>query len=140
MNRITVRKILSPNDVGDTASHQAGMLIPKEKAILDFFPRLDRTEYNPRQSILFEDEAGQRWAFNFIWYNNRTHGRGTRNEYRLTGMTRFLRQAGLSAGDAILFVREGGDYAIKIERAEADQTGASSKRLILTTDWMIVEE
>jgi hypothetical protein len=126
--------------VGDTASHQAGMLIPKQKAILDFFPRLDPAEYNPRQRISFEDRAGQRWNFSYIWYNNRTHGSGTRNEYRLTGMTRFLRQSGLQPGDAILFMRKGDDYEIRTERAGADESAASPKRLVLTADWMIIEE
>lgn len=139
MAEITVRKELSANDVGKTGGHQAGMLIPKQNAILAFFPTLDANDYNPRQSILFTDDAGDRRTFNFIYYNNKLHGRGTRNEYRLTGMTKFLREANLKVGDAILLTRSGDDYGIRIERAGAPEPTSGKTRLVLTAGWVIVE-
>lgn len=101
-----VEKILSANDTGETGAHMAGILIPKEERILSFFPSLDTSVKNPRQVLDFTDEAGEMWSFPFIYYNNKFFG-GTRNEYRLTGMTRFLRQYCLKAGDRLRFVRDG---------------------------------
>lgn len=140
MASMTIRKTLSPNDAGETKSNQAGPLVPKRADILAFFPRLDPAEYNPRQRIMFEDRAGQKWHFNFIYYNSRLHKAGTRNEYRLTGMTKFIRQAGLRSGDALLLTRNEGDYQISSERAGSSDPEGGTKRLILTADWMIIEE
>ena len=78
-----ITKVLSANDVGDTGAHQAGMLVPKEVAVLAFFPALNPREKNPRCSLNFRDDWQDRWTFAFIYYNNRFFG-GTRNEYRLT--------------------------------------------------------
>lgn len=91
----SISKILSLNDTGETGGHQAGILIPKGGDILQFFPELDADEKNPRISLYFIDEANQRWKFNFIYYNNKFFG-GTRNEYRLTGMTEYIRHTFLS--------------------------------------------
>jgi len=99
-----ISKILSPNDCGETAAHQAGICIPKQKKILDFFPELDSSVLNPRRKMTFFD--GQKsWEFNFIYYNNSFFG-GTRNEFRLTGMTEYVRSNKLSAGDEIIFQAE----------------------------------
>jgi signal peptidase I len=96
-----VEKELSGNDTGETGGHQAGMLIPKGGDILAFFPSLDASIKNPRAIIDLVDETGREWSFNFIYYNNRLFG-GTRNEYRLTGMTEFIRAFNLKTGDTIL--------------------------------------
>lgn len=145
----SIRKVMSANDVGKTASHQAGMLIPKDPPILGFFPKLDQADYNPRQVIRFEDEAGQFWEFAFIWYNNSLHKRdGTRNEYRLTRMTKYLTGLQLEAGDSIRFEHDGEDYRIFAERAGEEEEasggdGVESKgeqfRLKLTGGWVIVK-
>jgi hypothetical protein len=112
-----IRKVLSGNDVGTTGGHQAGILVPKDPRILDFFPVLDVSEKNPRCILTFVDDSGQRWKFSFIYYNNRFFG-GTRNEFRLTGMTRWLRQTDVCEGDEVEFRREGLDaYSISYRRA-----------------------
>ena len=85
-----ITKELSRNDTGETGGHQAGMLIPRDPEILLFFPKLDPKEYNPRHRLVFRDPLGSKWTFSFIYYNNRFFG-GTRNEYRLTCMTPFIR-------------------------------------------------
>lgn len=95
-------KILSANDTGETGGHQAGILIPKNRRILDFFPRLNKFEKNPRFHIKFYDEKNQEWVFAFIYYNNKLFG-GTRNEYRLTRMSKFVRTNNLKEGDEIIF-------------------------------------
>lgn len=133
-----ISKVISPNDAGSTASHQAGILIPKEQKILRFFPALSSADYNPRQSMLFEDPSGQRWKFSFIYYNNKLHGRGTRNEYRLTGMTRFMRQAALKAGDSIVFTRTAADYRIRVQRTGVETEAPT--RLVLLAGWMVIDE
>jgi len=100
----TIEKILSANDTGETGGHQAGILIPKDPLILCFFPHLDSSLKNPRAVLDVRDDTGREWTFNFIYYNNRFFG-GTRNEYRLTGMTAFFREFNLKAGDTVIFRR-----------------------------------
>ena len=116
MTELTISKVLSSNDTGETGGHQSGILIPKRQDILSFFPTLDTFELNPRVHLRFDD-AGQYWEFAFIYYNNRFFG-GTRNEYRLTRMTRFIRECGLIAGDEIVMHRDcGGNYTISYNRS-----------------------
>ncbi len=141
MNEMTtIRKVVSPNDVGSTATHQAGILIPKEQKLLRFFPTLDAELYNPRQSMMFEDPGGQRWTFSFIYYNNKLHGQGTRNEYRLTGMTKFMRQAALKPGDSIVFTRTGDDFRIRVQRAGVEEIIEAPTRLVLLAGWMVIDD
>ncbi|MGJ8720457.1 MAG: EcoRII N-terminal effector-binding domain-containing protein [Salinibacterium amurskyense] len=98
----TFIKTLSANDVGATGAHQAGILIPREPRILDFFPQLDPSKRNPRSSVVFCDtESGVEWDFRYIYYNGALTGDSTRNEYRLTGMTGYIRANGLTAGDGL---------------------------------------
>jgi len=108
MKRVAIEKILSANDLGFTGSHQAGMLIPKQEDLLSFFPTLDPTESNPRVTLHFTDSDNVCWKFNYIYYNNKFRG-GTRNEYRLTSMTAYLRSCNLKPGDAIVLQKEDGD-------------------------------
>jgi len=119
-------KELSANDIGETGGHQAGILVPKEPRILAFFPRLDGKEMNPRHHLVFHDENGHQWEFAFIYYNNRFFG-GTRNEYRLTRMTPYIRQSGLKSGDRIILRRdpESGRRFISYRRASRLEWTAS---------------
>ncbi len=96
-----ISKLLSPNDVGETGSHQVGILVPKYGGFLDFFPRLNTNALNPDASVDFLDPNGKHWGFRFIYYNNGKFG-GTRNEYRLTRMTGFFRTFGARSGDGIV--------------------------------------
>ena len=66
-----ISKILSANDTGDTGAHQAGILVPKNREILGFFPPLDNSEKNPRYHLPFYDDSDTKWEFAFIYYNNR---------------------------------------------------------------------
>lgn len=100
-----IAKRLSANDTGDTGGHQAGILVPKDPAILSFFPQVDSSTKNPRHRLVFRDESGIRWEFAFIYYNN-VHFGGTRNEYRLTRMTAYIRSNGLKPGDEITLSRD----------------------------------
>jgi len=98
---LVVEKELSGNDTGETGGHQAGMLIPKSGDVFQFFPTLPTNIKNPRTVIDLVDETGTIWSFNFIHYNNKFYG-GTRNEYRLTGMTEFIRAFHLKTGDMVI--------------------------------------
>ena len=84
-----IAKILSLNDTGETDSHQAGFHIPR--TIVDFFPKLNTSEKNPRVIIPIKDHKNNLWSFNFIYYNNKYFG-GTRNEFRLTGTNKYFKQ------------------------------------------------
>ena len=101
----SISKVLSSNDTGETGGHQAGMLIPKGGEILEFFPALNGDEKNPRTYLYFIDDVNKRWKFNFIYYNNKFFG-GTRNEYRLTGMTAYIRQNNLKTGGFLLIEKD----------------------------------
>lgn len=114
-----ISKVLSANDTGDTGGHQAGILVPKDPEILGFFPPLTPDVKNPRHHLYFTDDTGRQWEFAFIYYNGRLFG-GTRNEYRLTRMTPFLREAGLRPGDELVLEHhEGEGYSVHYSRAHA---------------------
>lgn len=137
----TIVKTLSPNDVGETGGHQAGLHIPKKKSILSFFPCLEPSARNPRVHLRFKDQSGYHWKFAFIYYNNKFFG-GTRNEYRLTGMTRYIREAGLVSGDEVLMHRHAnGSFSISYRRAQEPSIAHSETRgtvLILSPNWKTI--
>lgn len=134
MKTQVVEKVLSANDTGETGGHQSGILVPKDPVILGFFPRLDASVKNPRAVLKVLDQAGRQWSFNFIYYNNRFFG-GTRNEFRLTGMTDFFREFNLKAGDAVILHQlSSGHVNIDYRRA------SSNKRVLrLTGTWKVIE-
>lgn len=135
-----IRKKLSPNDLGETGSHMAGILIPKEQQVLDFFPSLDKSVKNPRSElVMHERNAATRWVFNFIYYNNRFFG-GTRNEYRLTCMTQYLRASNAKVGDEVLFsLNDDHSYELAIVRAKDLSTVVRDDGvLVLSGGWKIV--
>lgn len=115
--RKEIRKILSANDIGKTGAHQAGILVPKDEQILGFFPSLDGSIKNPRITLVMREKSDStRWDFNFIYYNNRLFG-GTRNEFRLTCMTKYLRSISAHVGDEIVFsTDENASYILDIAR------------------------
>ena len=142
MSGQTIAKILSANDSGETGGHQAGLLIPKQERILSFFPQLDGSRLNPRAHLQFEDDTGTFWEFAFIYYNNRFLG-GTRNEYRLTRMTGYIRKAGLVTGDEIRMHRHPtGDYSISYGRRDEQKASlnAPGETVIkLGVGWKVID-
>ncbi len=118
-----IYKILSANDTGDTGAHQAGICVPKDPDILNYFPPLDASQKNPRQSLSFYDADRKKWEFNFIYYNNKFFG-GTRNEYRLTRMIPFIRSNGLNPGDRLILKKNiGGKRFVEFKRAQKSRIG-----------------
>lgn len=138
MEKRSVSKVLTANDTGETGGHQAGILVPKEESLLSFFPYLEPTKYNPRAHLLFVDESGEKWEFAFIYYNNRLFD-GTRNEYRLTRMTRYIRESGLVTGDEVILTRDGnGNYSIANRKKRAAAvTGKNVLRL--GSGWRVIQ-
>lgn len=130
-----IAKILSANDTGETGAHQAGILVPKDPNLLSFFPKLDSKQYNPRVHLRFLDDGGAFWEFAFIYYNN-AFFQGTRNEFRLTRMTKYIRQAGLAVGDELILSQDGERYLVSHKRANNPEL--SGKTLKLGTGWRIV--
>jgi hypothetical protein len=119
---ISYEKILSANDTGITGGHMGGILIPKtETGLIALFPKLDRTEYNPSVFLDFKAPNGSSYKLRFVYYNNRLHKKGTRNEYRLTYLTDFLRNANSKAGDAFRITRnENGQFEMEVvKKADA---------------------
>jgi len=133
-----ISKTLSMNDTGETGGHQAGILIPKQKEILSFFPDLNKAEKNPREVITFNDLSSVKWPFSFIYYNNKFFD-GTRNEFRLTGMTKFIKGNNIKAGDEITLNRnEGGQYFIQFTKTKPASSDNGST-LKLGSEWRIVK-
>lgn len=122
-------KVLSANDTGATGGHQAGILVPKgEPALLAFFPPLDASVQNPDAWVEVEDDDGRVWRLRYIYYNNKLHAEnGTRNEYRLTHLTKYLREAGAKVGDSLVFTAttSPGRYRIAIAPAEPAAVAAA---------------
>jgi len=120
MTQARYAKLLSANDTGETGGHQAGILVPKSDAeLLAFFPALDSNVKNPDAWIWCEDEFGKKWKLRYIYYNNKLHvNGGTRNEYRITWMTEYLRLSLAKAGDTVIFEETDkvGEYKIRLEK------------------------
>jgi hypothetical protein len=134
MSTEAIEKTLSANDTGETGGHQAGILVPKERSILSFFPELTTDRKNPRAVLDMLDDTAREWTFQFIYYNNRFFG-GTRNEYRLTGMTAFLREFNLKEGDKVIMRRESPRrIRITFQRAY-EQDGV----LRLSSGWKVID-
>lgn len=139
-------KTLSANDTGESGGHQAGILIPKKGEILCFFPELDESKKNPRKPLVFFDEEGGIWKFSFIYYNNKFFG-GTRNEYRLTGMTEYLREHDAHSGDVLELSRDdNGVHHIKVEKSSKEKTpcsGATSTdgiyHITASATWKVIQ-
>jgi len=115
-------KILSANDTGVTGGHMGGILIPKtETGLIAILPKLDPKEYNPSVFISVKGPNGVLHKLRYVYYNNRLHKLGTRNEYRITYLTDFLRNSGAVAGDAFRITRdEDGRLEMKVVKKKAD--------------------
>ena len=125
-------KVMSPTDCGKTNTHQAGMLIPKADAdLLTFLPTLDLSKENPDSMFNCVDHNGEHWSFRYIYYNKRLFGTGTRNEYRLTGLTKFIRRYEVRPGDELIFSKHSsGEYSIAVKHHNVELGG-----VIKLTGW-----
>lgn len=138
MSEITFSKTLTANDTGETGAHQAGLHIPKgERALIDFLPSLDNTIKNPDAWIECVDEHERRWSFRYIHYNNKFFDpKGTRDEYRLTHLTRYLREIGAQPNDYFLISRKQGlsEFNIRLKKC-AINNGDNEVHIIKLQGW-----
>ena len=105
---------------------------------LKFFPKLDDTQKNPRSTIIFrEKNDGTRWEFNFIYYNNKFFD-GTRNEYRLTCMTKFFRAINAKVGDELVFEKDGNASYIASINRKSNTAKMEDGVLILKGGWTVI--
>lgn len=135
-------KTLSANDVGKTGGHMGGILVPKgDGELLAFLPPLDVSTLNPSAWIDCETPDRTILRLRFVYYNNRLHVEGgTRNEYRITYLTKFLRDEGAREGDLFEIAREDGAavYRIRVVRKAEDIQPPEDDgplRVKLTTGW-----
>jgi len=138
-SKYRISKVLSANDTGASGAHQAGIHIPKDRNILGFFPALDNSTKNPRYNLPFYDDSGTRWEFAFIYYNNKLFG-GTRNEFRLTRMTPFMRMNNLQPGDELIFeLNSDGKRYIRYKRVKKGVGMGSDGILRLGLQWKVID-
>ncbi len=142
MTNTIFRKTLSANDVGATGAHQGGILIPKsESELLAFLPSLNSSTKNPDAWIECVDENGIVRRMRFVYYNNKLHDEnGTRNEYRITYMTRYFREVGAVEGESLEISRGDNEtrYTIRIIRQleePAAQNDEQVVRIKITSGW-----
>ena len=106
MYKEQIFKKLTRNDTGETMSHQSGITIPKNVADSPIFPEMTTTELNPRKDVVFWDEEGNKWTFQYIYYNDMFFGKErskSHNEHRLTCVKNFLRAYDIKSEDEIWF-------------------------------------
>lgn len=124
MSKQTYEKMLTANDTGETGGHQAGIHIPKSQTeLLSLLPYLDPEQKNPDAWLEMTDDTGVVWRFRYIYYNNRLHDvGGTRDEYRVTHMTKFFRAVGATEGDVLVLSGSPGSpsYSIFVRKAGHD--------------------
>ena len=92
-----------------------GRIPVKEFVKNGLFEELSDEILNPRLRLKLVDlNDGSHLYCSYIYYNNRNFG-GTRLEYRLTGLTRWIKNYGLHSGDVIQISRIGAlDYSVGI--------------------------
>ncbi len=131
-------KVLTANDTGETRSHQVGVHVPKTSLeLLAFFPYLDASEKNPRCRLTAIDAHGKSWVLDLVYYNNKLHDpKGTRLEYRLLHVTRFLRAHGARSGDRLVLTGQPGSgsyYATVV--AKEDNTDDRKGTVVRLRGW-----
>lgn len=123
---VKVAKTLTPNDLGLTGGHQAGLHVPKDSPLAKFIGDDIRHAVNPRKAIaLIDVHSGQSCSATLIYYNNVLRG-GTRDEFRITGTTAFLRRLAAQVGDELIFDIEGREeLKVSLVRRPAGAQGIS---------------
>ena len=133
---LRVQKTLSPNDMGDTRSHQAGIHVPK--VLVHFFPALNESTLNPRSNVRLRSEQDVIGTCTYIHYNNKVISDGTRDEYRITRIRSFLTECGARTGDTIEFNRVG-DYQYLVRIVEPETKPVSDTVVVdLASGWKTV--
>ncbi|MDB0057238.1 hypothetical protein N9F36_09085 [Akkermansiaceae bacterium] len=121
-------KALTRNDLGLTGSHQGGVLIPKgDKELIAFLPKLDPSEDNPSRWIDCIDTEGKTWKMRYVYYNGKLTGRSTRNEYRITYMTKLFREFSAQEGTSFVMTSTDEDLTYRIHFEQPQQAEKLAK-------------
>jgi hypothetical protein len=130
-------KILTANDTGHSKSHQAGIHVPKGKHdLLAFLPPLDARALNPSAWLNARDESGVIWRLRYIYYNNRLHSAGgTRDEFRITHLTAYMRAVGAAPGDRMTITGKPGSTEIRISVISGGEAAQPVARVIQLRGW-----
>lgn len=137
-----IRKVLTANELGLTGSHQAGMHVPKsDPELLRFFPHLNHRALNPRVEVeLTVPELGQRRTLQFIYYNNKRVAGGTRDEFRLTGLTSIFHDLDAKPEDCVVLTRdESNEVALTLER-RTDSTVTKEPDQLRIKGWTVTRK
>lgn len=137
--KVKVWKTLSKNDTGETHSHQSGISIIKDIARVGVFPELGIETLNPRVEIKFLDENNKEWTFQYIYYNDKYHGKPatkSHDEYRLTRVKDFIKEYSIMSGDSVWFaIDENNQRRIGFERKQEED---ESNVIHITKGWKIL--
>lgn len=101
-----VSKKLTLTDVGKNSSHLSAIRIPASVVGSDVLPELPQNVLNPKVDLLFYDENGKAWKFQYIFYNDKFHGKPVKlshNEYRLSRVRDYIRAYALEEDDEVWF-------------------------------------
>ena len=89
--------------------------------------------------LLKESEDGFSVKYNnqwYIYYNNKLHGKGTRDEYRITGLAAFFRDNNCKEGDSLKIQSTEVDDCFEIEVIRVTNIeDVISKDLTIRADW-----
>lgn len=120
---IKFAKILSANDLGLTGSHQAGITVPKRSPLADLIPVEVHPTENPRLELHpVCSNLSRTVTLTLIYYNNVLRG-GTRNEFRLTGISWLRNDLGAQVGDVLEFYLEANELKrVSLAGKQVDMT------------------
>lgn len=144
MSEKKIYKVLSKNDTGETNSHQSGISIPKNVVKAGVLPFLGTEKMNPRATISFMDQKGNKWEFQYIYYNDAFFGKEPKkshNEYRLTHVIEYLREYNIKSGDTIWFsITDDNVRHIGVEYQQINEDcNKKVKKIILGKGWHYFE-
>ena len=135
-----IAKQLTANDLGRTGGHQAGLHVPKDSPLIRFICNESRVEENPRVTLnLCDEETGYICSATLIYYNNALRG-GTRDEFRLTGTTTFLKSLGAEVGDEVVLKMEDGEtFLVSLVKQNIAESNENDEGLIkLNGKWRFI--
>ncbi|WP_306149765.1 MULTISPECIES: EcoRII N-terminal effector-binding domain-containing protein [unclassified Roseibium] len=140
MSNQTFEKTLTANDTGETGGHQAGIHIPKSQTdLLALLPYLDPDQKNPDAWLELVDDEKTVWRVRYVYYNNKLHENGgTRDEYRITHLTKFFRAVGAVSGDLMVLSGSAGSdrYSISVRKPElANETQSREPTRVRLRGW-----
>lgn len=135
-----IAKQLTANDLGITGGHQAGLHVPKDSPLIRFIRTESKVEENPRVTLNLCDEVtGYICTATLIYYNNAIRG-GTRDEFRLTGTTAFLKLLGAEVGDEIILEMDDGEtfMASLVKQTFAKSKENEEELIKLNGKWRLI--